>query len=84
MSCVVFTYLSIWEEPPHTRTNTGTLRTCLRKKAKAVLQFYPETAEDCHLICRVAKDVGFTGGLLVDYPAHMDGKKYFLVISFNG
>ena len=68
----------------HTHTHTGTLRTCLRKKAKAVLQFYPETAKDCHLICRVAKDVGFTGGLLVDYPAHMDGKKYFLVISFNG
>ena len=61
-----------------------TLRTCLRKKAKAVLQFYPETAIDCYKICKIANEVGFNGGLLVDYPAHMDGKKYYLVISFDG
>ena len=61
-----------------------TLRTCLRKKAKAVLQFYPETAIDCYKICKIANEVGFNGGLLIDYPAHMDGKKYYLVISFDG
>ena len=87
----------------------GTLRTCLRKKAKAVLQFYPETAEDCYMLCRVARDVGFSGkscpvkcsslpssltrvslttlilgGLMVDFPKHMEGKSIISLFHLMG
>ena len=60
------------------------LRKCLRKNAKAVLQFYPETHDDAVQVCGAAHQVGFRGGLVVDYPTHANGKKYFLVLTYNG
>jgi 18S rRNA (guanine1575-N7)-methyltransferase len=60
------------------------LRVCLKIGARAVLQFYPETHEDAVEICTMAQGVGFQGGLVVDYPTNAKGKKYFLVIAYNG
>ncbi len=35
---------------------------------RAVLQLYPETAEQIELIMTTAMKCGFKGGLVVDYP----------------
>jgi 18S rRNA (guanine1575-N7)-methyltransferase len=53
----------------------------LRKHARAVLQFYPETAEQAVLISECATAVGFGGGLVVDYPNSTKAKKHYLVLS---
>ena len=49
------------------------LRKCLRKNAKAVLQFYPEATTTRSRSAR-RRRVGFRGGLVVDYPTHAKGK----------
>lgn len=56
------------------------LYTCLRKGARAVLQFYPETAGQVEMITAAALRCGFGGGLVVDYPHSTKAKKHFLVI----
>ena len=40
----------------------------LKRGARAVLQFYPETPEQAVLISECAAKVGFAGGVVVDYP----------------
>lgn len=40
----------------------------VRVRARAVLQLYPETAEQLELIMTTAMKCGFKGGLVVDYP----------------
>ena len=51
--------------------------------ARAVLQFYPETAEQAILISECAAKVGFAGGIVVDYPNSTKAKKHYLVLSFD-
>mmetsp|Transcript_62120 Transcript_62120/g.115240 ORF Transcript_62120/g.115240 Transcript_62120/m.115240 type:complete len:277 (-) Transcript_62120:100-930(-) len=53
---------------------------CLRKGARAALQFYPETAGQVEMITAAALRCGFGGGLVVDYPHSAKAKKHFLVI----
>mmetsp|Transcript_69448 Transcript_69448/g.224620 ORF Transcript_69448/g.224620 Transcript_69448/m.224620 type:complete len:277 (-) Transcript_69448:137-967(-) len=62
------------------------LYTCLRKGARAVLQFYPETAGQVEMITAAALRCGFGGGLVVDFPHSTKAKKHFLVIyaGFSG
>lgn len=55
----------------------------LRRGARAVLQFYPETAEQAVLISECAAKVGFAGGIVVDYPNSTKAKKHYLVLSFD-
>jgi 18S rRNA (guanine1575-N7)-methyltransferase len=55
----------------------------LKKDARAVLQFYPENAEQAVLIAQCASRVGFAGGVVVDYPNSSKAKKYYLCLSFE-
>lgn len=55
----------------------------LKRGGRAVLQFYPETAEQAVLISECATNVGFTGGVVIDYPNSAKAKKYYLVLSFD-
>jgi len=55
----------------------------LRRGARAVLQFYPETAEQAILISECAASVGFAGGIVVDYPNSTKAKKHYLVLTFD-
>jgi len=59
----------------------SSLYSILRKSARAVLQFYPETAEQAILISECATAVGFGGGIVVDYPNSAKAKKHYLVLS---
>lgn len=45
-----------------------------------MFQFYPESAESMELITTSALQVGFGGGVVVDYPNSTKAKKYFLVL----
>merc|ERR1712093_735745 len=62
------------------------LYSCLRRGARAALQFYPETAGQVEMITAAALRAGFGGGLVVDYPHSAKAKKHFLVIyaGFSG
>ena len=55
----------------------------LKKDARAILQFYPENAEQAVLIAQCASKVGFAGGVVVDYPNSSKAKKYYLCLSFE-
>lgn len=55
----------------------------LKKDARAVLQFYPETPEQAVLIAQCASKVGFAGGMVIDYPNSSKAKKYYLCLSFE-
>ena len=61
----------------------SSLYTVLRRGARAVLQFYPETSEHAVLISECAAKVGFAGGIVVDYPNSTKAKKHYLVLSFE-
>ncbi|KAI2497514.1 Methyltransferase involved in Williams-Beuren syndrome [Fragilaria crotonensis] len=61
----------------------SSLYTVLRRGGRAVLQFYPETAEQAILISECAAKVGFAGGIVVDYPNSAKAKKHYLVLSFD-
>jgi len=61
----------------------SSLYTVLRRGGRAVLQFYPETAEQAILISECAAKVGFAGGIVVDYPNSTKAKKHYLVLSFD-
>jgi len=56
------------------------LYNCLKKGARAALQFYPEHANQVEMITAAALKCGFGGGLVVDYPHSTKAKKHFLVI----
>jgi len=51
------------------------LYNCMKKGARAVLQFYPETPEQAVLISECASKVGFAGGVVVDFPNSTKAKK---------
>lgn len=57
-----------------------TLYACLARGARAVLQVYPENAAQAEMMVAAAMKVGFSGGLVVDYPHSTRAKKYFLVL----
>jgi 18S rRNA (guanine1575-N7)-methyltransferase len=61
----------------------SSLYTVLKRGGRAVLQFYPETAEQAILISETATRVGFAGGVVVDYPNSAKAKKHYLVLSFD-
>jgi 18S rRNA (guanine1575-N7)-methyltransferase len=61
----------------------SSLYSVLRRGGRAVLQFYPETAEQSVLIAESAARVGFAGGVVVDYPNSAKAKKHYLVLSFD-
>lgn len=61
----------------------SSLYTVLRRGARAVLQFYPESSEHAVLISECAAKVGFAGGIVVDYPNSTKAKKHYLVLSFE-
>lgn len=61
----------------------SSLYTVLKRSGRAVLQFYPETAEQAVLISETATSCGFTGGVVVDYPNSAKAKKHYLVLSFD-
>jgi len=61
----------------------SSLYNVLRRGGRAVLQFYPETAEQAILISECAAKVGFAGGIVVDYPNSAKAKKHYLVLSFD-
>lgn len=61
----------------------SSLYTVMKRGGRAVLQFYPETAEQAVLISETATKVGFTGGIVVDYPNSAKAKKHYLVLSFD-
>ena len=53
---------------------------CLRRGARAVMQFYPQNAEQLQLVTASAMRAGFGGGLVIDFPHSTKAKKYFLVL----
>eukprot|EP00947_MAST-08B_sp_MAST-8B-sp1_P004705 g4705.t1 len=57
-----------------------TLYGSLHRGARAVLQLYPDNAQQLQLITDAAMRCGFSGGVVVDYPNSAKAKKYFLVI----
>jgi 18S rRNA (guanine1575-N7)-methyltransferase len=73
------------EQDPKLRLNRffSSLYSILKRNAKAVLQFYPENPEQALLIAQSASKVGFTGGIVIDYPNSSKAKKYYLCLSFE-
>jgi 18S rRNA (guanine1575-N7)-methyltransferase len=58
----------------------ASLYRCLCRGARAVLQLYPSGPEQAEMITSAALRVGFSGGLVVDFPNSTRAKKYFLVL----
>ena len=56
------------------------LRRVLKRGARAVFQFYPESAEQVEMITSCAMRCGFGGGIVVDFPHSTRAKKTYLVI----
>ncbi|SPQ96647.1 18S rRNA (guanine(1575)-N(7))-methyltransferase Bud23 C-terminal domain-containing protein [Plasmodiophora brassicae] len=56
------------------------LYNCLKRGARAVFQFYPESGSAIEMISSSALQCGFGGGVVVDYPNSTKAKKYFLVL----
>ncbi len=58
----------------------SSLYTCLKRGSRAVFQFYPETPEQMELISSSAMRVGFSGGVVIDYPNSSKARKYYLCL----
>ncbi len=52
----------------------------LRRGGRAVIQLYAETPQQMELITNSAMSVGFSGGLVIDYPNSAKAKKMYLVL----
>lgn len=78
-------YSNASDQDPKLRLNRffSSLYSVLKKDAKAVLQFYPESPEQAVLIAQAASKVGFAGGVVIDYPNSTKVKKYYLCLSFE-
>lgn len=57
-----------------------TLYQSLARGARAVLQAYPQNADQMDLLATQAFKAGFGGGWLVDYPNSTRAKKFYLVL----
>lgn len=67
--------------PPHRLTRFfTTLYAALRNPSRAVLQFYPTSDDQIHLITSIAQKAGFGGGVVVDYPNSKKARKVFLCL----
>lgn len=71
--------------PPH-RLNRffTTLHSAMRNPSRVVLQFYPSSDDQIHLITSIAQKAGFGGGLVIDYPNSKKAKKVFLCLFVGG
>ena len=58
----------------------NTLFASLKRGARAIFQFYPESDDQVNLIMSIATKAGFTGGLVVDYPNSRKAKKFYLCL----
>lgn len=58
----------------------STLYNSLARGARAVLQAYPQNADQMDLLVSTAFKAGFGGGWLVDYPNSTRAKKFYLVL----
>lgn len=78
-------YANSSEQDPRLRLNRffSSLYSVMKRDAKAVLQFYPESAEQAVIIAQAASRVGFAGGVVIDYPNSSKAKKYYLCLSFE-
>lgn len=78
-------YSESTEQDPKLRLNRffSSLYAIMKRDAKAVLQFYPESSEQAVLIAQAASRVGFAGGIVIDYPNSSKAKKYYLCLSFE-
>ena len=56
------------------------LRRVMKRSARAVFQFYPESADQVEMITSCAMRCGFGGGVVVDFPHSTRAKKTYLVI----
>lgn len=56
------------------------LYNCMKRGARAVFQFYPESPAQMTLLTEGAMRCGFSGGLVVDYPNSTKAKKYYLCL----
>lgn len=69
------------QEPyPRLRKFFSSLYSCMKRGARAALQFYPENSKQLEMITSAAIKCGFGGGLVVDYPHSSKAKKHYLVI----
>ncbi|CAD7954531.1 unnamed protein product [Amoebophrya sp. A25] len=57
---------------------------CLARGARAVLQFYPDGADQIEMLTSAAMKAGFTGGVVIDYPHSTKAKKHYLVLNAGG
>nr|ACO51973.1 methyltransferase WBSCR22 [Aquarana catesbeiana] len=57
-----------------------TLYSALARGSRAVLQLYPENAEQLELVTAQAMRAGFTRGMVVDFPNSTKAKKFFLCL----
>eukprot|EP01041_Mallomonas_annulata_P001096 gene1097-2130_t len=78
-------YSNSSDQDPKLRLNRffSSLYSVLKKDARAVLQFYPESSEQAVLVAQCASKCGFAGGIVVDYPNSSKAKKFYLVLSFE-
>lgn len=58
----------------------SSLYNCLCIGARCCLQFYPDNPEQINMITQAALEVGFGGGVVVDYPHSTKAKKYYLFL----
>jgi 18S rRNA (guanine1575-N7)-methyltransferase len=75
-------YSNAESETPRLRLHRffQSLYRCLRRGARAVLQFYPDDAKQLQMITAAAMRAGFGGGLVIDFPHSTKAKKYFLCL----
>ncbi|EJD02460.1 williams-Beuren syndrome critical region protein 22 [Fomitiporia mediterranea MF3/22] len=67
--------------PPARLTRFFTsLHAALRNPSRAILQFYPSSDDQIHLITSIAQRAGFGGGVVVDYPNSKKARKVFLCL----
>lgn len=78
-------YSNASDQDPRLRLNRffASLYMVLKRSARAVLQFYPESSEQAVLVAQCASKVGFAGGIVVDYPNSTKAKKHYLCLSFE-
>lgn len=62
----------------------STLYSVLKRGSRAVFQFYPENSDQMELITFQAMKVGFTGGVVIDYPNSTKAKKMYLCLFTGG
>ncbi|KAF9075151.1 S-adenosyl-L-methionine-dependent methyltransferase [Rhodocollybia butyracea] len=60
------------------------LHSALKNPSRAVLQFYPSDDDQIQLVTGIARQAGFGGGVVVDYPNSNKARKVFLCLFVGG